>query len=397
MLAGLKIIECGAMVSAAYAAKLMADLGAEVIKVEPPLSGDLARARGPFANEQDGAEASGLFLYLNANKSGVSLNLHDPRGRSILMRLLEQADALIHNLPPLLCRELGLTYESLAGCNSRLIVTRISTFGAHGPHCDYRGGDLISLAAGGWAYLTPGGLNDPSLPPLRAFGQQAEFQGGVHAAIATMGALFARRATGRGQLVDVSIQECIAAALELALVRYTYRGEVARRYGAWLPVMRIMRCKDGPIFVMILEDEHWRRLVELMGNPEWGAWEIFRNRESRAANLDVLQSYVEGWLANHNVTEVFRMAGEARLPFAPVSTVAEVLEMEHLRARRFFQSVTHPVAGTLTYPGAPYKLENGAWRLRRPAPLLGQDNEEVYSRIGLDRDDLARLRVSGAI
>src|SRR5579863_1626102 len=130
MLAGLKIIECGAMVSAAYAAKLMADLGAEVIKVEPPLTGDLARARGPFAKEPDGAEASGLFLYLNANKSAVSLNLHDPRGRSILMRLLEQADALIHNLPPLLCRELGLTYEFLAGCNPRLIITHISTFGA---------------------------------------------------------------------------------------------------------------------------------------------------------------------------------------------------------------------------------------------------------------------------
>jgi crotonobetainyl-CoA:carnitine CoA-transferase CaiB-like acyl-CoA transferase len=397
MLTGLRIIECGAMVSAAYATKLMADLGAEVIKIEPPVSGDVARARGPFADPRGDPEASGLFLYLNANKLGLSLNLHHPRGRAMLLALLQAADALVHNFPPVLCKELDLTYESLSCGNPGLVVTHISTFGAYGPHSDYRGGDLISLAAGGWAYLTPGGANDPTLPPLRAFGQQAEFQGGVHAAIATMGALFARRTTGRGQLLDVSIQECIAAALELALVRYTYRGEVARRYGAWLPVMRIMRCKDGPIFVMILEDEHWHRLVQLMGNPEWGSWEIFRDRESRAANLDVLQSYVEGWLTNHTVADVFRMAGEARLPFAPVSTIADVLELEHLRARSFFQSITHPVAGALTYPGAPYKLTDGAWRLRRPAPLLGQHNEEVYARIGVGCEELGRLRASGVI
>ncbi len=385
------------MVSAAYATKLMADLGAEVIKVEPPERGDAARWRGPFADARCDPETSGLFLYLNANKLGVTLNLHHPRGHALLMRLLESADALVHNFTPALCEALDLTYESLSGANPRLVVTQVTTFGARGPHRNYTGGDLISLAAGGWACLSPGAMKDATLPPLRPFGQQAEFQGAVHAAIATMGALFARRVTGRGQFVDVSIQECIAAALELALVRYTYRGEVARRYGSWLPVMRTMRCKDGPIFVMILEDEHWHRLVQLMGNPEWGAWEIFRDRESRAANLDALQLLVEQWLGRHTVAEVFRLAGEARLPFAPVSTMAEILELEHLRARRFFRSFSHPVAGAVTSPGAPYKLADGAWTLRRAAPLLGEHNEQVYARAGLDAQELGRLRVSGIL
>jgi CoA:oxalate CoA-transferase len=385
------------MVPAAYATKLMADLGAEVIKIEPPEHGDMARARGPFPGHRGDPELSGLFLYLNANKLGVTLNLHHPQGRAIALQLLEPADALIHNFTPAQCEALDLTYESMARVNPRLVVTQVTTFGARGPHRNYAGGDLISLAAGGWAYLSPGGMNDPTLPPLRPFGQQAEFQGGVHAAIATMGALFARRITGRGQFVDVSIQECIAAALELALVRYTYRGEVARRYGAYLPVMRIMRCKDGPIFVMILEDEHWHRLVQLMGSPEWGAWEIFRDREGRAGNLDVLQSLIEQWLGQHTVADVFRMAGEARLPFAPVSTMAEVLELEHLRARRFFQTLAHPAAGTLTYPGAPYKLSGEVWGVRRPAPLLGEHNEEVFGRLGLGREELGRLRVSGVV
>jgi crotonobetainyl-CoA:carnitine CoA-transferase CaiB-like acyl-CoA transferase len=384
------------MVSAAYATKLMADLGAEVIKVEPPGCGDTSRACGPFPAQGGDSETSGLFLHLNANKLGVSLNLHNPQGRGILLRLLESADALVHNFTPALCEALDLTYEPLAAVNPRLVVTQVTTFGASGPHRYYNGGDLISLAAGGWAYLSPGGITDSTLPPLRPFGRQAEFQGGVHAAVATMAALFARRITCRGQFVDVSIQECIAAALELALVRYTYRGEIARRYGSWLPVMRIMQCKDGPIFVMILEDEHWHRLVKLMGCPDWGAWEIFGDRESRAANIDVLQSLVEQWLGQHTIADVFRLAGEARLPFAPVSTMAEILELEHLRARRFFQSLSHPVAGPATYPGAPYKFADGAWRLRHPAPLIGEHNEEIYTRLGLG-GELAHLRVCGVI
>ena len=398
MLQGLKIIECGEMVSAAYAAKLMADLGAEVIKVEPPGIGDRARRRGPFPLDTPcDSELSGLFTYLNANKLGISLELHHAKGREIFRQLLKDADVLIHNFPISLCESLDLTYPALALHNARLIVTQITTFGASGPHSRFLATDLVSMAAGGWAYLSPGGLADPSQPPLKAFGEQAEFQGGVHAAVATMGALFARRRLGRGQLVDVSVQECIAAALELALVKYTYRDEISRRYGTFTPVMTLMRCKDGPIFVMILEDEQWRHLCNLIGNPEWTNWEIFRNREGRSANLDLLRDNLEEWLKQHTVASVFKLAGEAKLPFAPVSTMAEILELDHLKQRNFFRLLNHPAAGMVACPGPPYKLEAPDWQLRCGAPLLGQHNEEIYSRLGVSRRDLGGLRTAGVI
>src|SRR5260370_8228287 len=172
MLQGLKIIECGEMVSAAYAAKLMADLGAEVIKGEPPGIGDRARRRGPFPlDTQCDSERSGLFTYLNANKLGISLELHHAKGREIFRQLLKDADVLIHNFPISLCESLDLTYPALALHNARLIVTQITTFGACGPHSRFLATDLVSMAAGAWPYLSPARLSDPTPPPPKALRQ----------------------------------------------------------------------------------------------------------------------------------------------------------------------------------------------------------------------------------
>ncbi|HSE47006.1 MAG TPA: CoA transferase [Gemmatimonadales bacterium] len=380
-LRGLRVVECGEMVSASYAAKLMADLGADVIKVEPP-EGDASRRRGPYPRGMEGhVDASGLFIYLNSNKRGVTLKLEHEADRGELLALLDDADVFIHNLTTKDITRLDLAYDLLADRLPRLVYTSVTPFGLTGPHADWAAENLTVVAAGGWASVTPGNSPYADLPPLKAFGAQADFQAAAHAAVATMGALFARRLTGRGQLVEVSAQECIAAALELALVTYTYTGRVASRLGIRTSApMEIMECKDGLIFVMTADPHQWDAFVHMMGDPDWASWEIFDDRFKRGENRDALRPLIEAWLLEHTVEEVFDMAGEARLPFAPVSNIADLIDSPHLKARGFFVTTRHPVAGEVTMPGAPYVLPDTPWSLRSPAPTLGQHNDEVLAK-----------------
>jgi crotonobetainyl-CoA:carnitine CoA-transferase CaiB-like acyl-CoA transferase len=381
-LAGLRVVEYGGMVLAAYAARLMADLGAEVIKVEPP-DGDPSRCRGPFPKGRDAdPEASGLFLYLNANKKGVTLDLRNPRGQRSMRELLDTADVFIHNTPLADAHVLGVDYESIAGVNPKLVCTWVTPFGLSGPHAGWAAENITIVSAGGWASVTPGNSPLAEEPPLLAFGRQGEFQAATHAAVATMGALFARKRTGEGQLVEVSAQECIAAALELALVTYTYTGKIASRLGIRTSApMEIMECKDGLIFVMTADPHQWDAFVHMMGDPEWASWEIFDDRFKRGANRDALRPLIEDWIMQHTVQEVFDMAGDARLPFAPVSNIADLVASPHLRARGFFVKMRHPAAGEFEMPGAPYILPDTPWELRTPAPLLGQHNDEVLGAL----------------
>jgi crotonobetainyl-CoA:carnitine CoA-transferase CaiB-like acyl-CoA transferase len=380
-LAGLRVVECGGMVSAAYAAKLMADLGAEVVKVEPG-SGDASRRRGPFPRgHDDDPEASGLFLYLNANKKGVTLDPGRAQDRETLLELLADADVFIHNLSIDEATGAGIDYASIHERLPSLVYTWVTPFGLSGPHARWQAENISVAAAGGWASVTPGNSLLADEPPLVAFGRQADFQAAAHAAVVTMGALFARKRTGRGQLVEVSAQECIAAALELALVNFTYTGAVASRLGIRTSApMEIMECKDGLIFVMTADPHQWDAFVHMMGDPEWASWEIFDDRFKRGENRDALRPLIEDWLMAHTVQEVFDMAGEARLPFAPVSDVGDLVNSPHLKARGFFVRARHPVAGGVTMPGAPYVLSETPWSLRSPAPLLGQHNDEVLGR-----------------
>ena len=377
-LSGLRVIELGGMVAAPYAAKLMADLGAGVIKVEPP-SGDPSRRRGPFpAGHHGDSEASGLYLYLNANKRGVMLDPSRPEDRMTLLELLAGADVLIHDLTREEAESYGLEPVSLQEQIPTLVHTWITPFGLTGPHAGWKGENLTVVSAGGWASITPGNSALDDEPPLQAFGQQGMFQAGVHAAVATMGALFARRRSDRGQLVEVSAQECIAAALELALVTYTYTGRVASRLGIRTSApMGIMECKDGLIYVMTTDPHQWDAFVHMLGDPEWASLEVFSDRFKRGENHDALTPLIEEWLMQHTVQEVFDMAGDARLPFAPVSTMGDLVASEHLRLRGFFATMNDTATGPVLVPGAPYIMPATPWKLRSPAPRLGQHNPEL--------------------
>ena len=285
---GIRVVECGHMVAAAYAGKLMADLGAEVIKVEEP-SGDLARQRGPYPGNTPHPEKSGLFLYLNTNKCGVTLNLGTAKGQELFQRLVKDADVVVHNYHPTQIASLGLEYEALAQHNPKLVMTSISPFGQTGPHREYTAHDLTMWTAGGIAFLGGAG-GRPDLPPLKAAGQQAGFQAGVNAGIASLGALYARLGTGRGQHIDISVQECLVAIMENNYIAWPYDQTTPSRLGFRLIPQDVLPCRDGYIYVLAVEEHQWQNAVELMGNPEWANTELFQDFLARSVNWDAPES-----------------------------------------------------------------------------------------------------------
>src|SRR5713101_2779737 len=281
-LAGLKIVEIGEMVSAPYTAKLMADMGAEVIKVERPGIGDRARSRGPFPGDAPHPEKSGLFLYLNTNKFGVTLDISRPEGFAILERMVAQADVLIHNVWPPYMDRVGLNYERFRKLNPRLVMTSVEPFGLSGAHRNWRAEELTMWSAGGTCVLNGGGPEHPEMPPLKTFGNQAGFQGGVHAAVATMGAVFAQLHDGEGQHVEVSVQESLTGILELTFEFGPYMRMIASRLGRKpIQPMESMQCKDGWIFLCCVEEHQWQNFVHVMGDPEWAGEDIFSDRLKR--------------------------------------------------------------------------------------------------------------------
>lgn len=397
-LAGLRVLELGSLVAAPYAAKLMADLGAEVIKIEAPGLGDEARRRGPFPGGEPHPERSGLFLYLNCNKRGVTLDPAEPRGRALLHRLASTADVVVHDLPAAAMAARGLDYDTLASLNPRLVLTSIAPFGLDGPDAGRQATDLVLWSAGGVAALNGGGPGSDDLPPLRAFGSQAGFQGGVNAALATLAALFERLSSARGQHVEVSIQECVLAILELTFAYWPYMGLVATRLGHKpIQPLAFLQCADGWIFLCCVEEHQWQGWVELMGRPEWAELELFQDRLARGANWDALEIFLGEWCADKKVEDLYRAAQARRIPVAPVSTMGDLLASEHLRARGFFATVTHPAMGDVVVPGAPYGFSRTPWRLARPAPLLGEHNAEVYGDLGLAAAEIEALRREGVV
>ncbi len=388
-LEGLKVVECNTTGAASYAAKLMADLGAEVVKVEPP-DGDLARTLGPFPGGERHPEKSGTFLYYNCNKLGVTLDIGEPRPRALFDRLVADSDVFVHDFAPGQADSLGLVYERLRELNPHLVMTSISPFGHSGPYRDYKAYDLTSLSAGGWLWLNGWPLH-PEMPPLRPFGNQSAIQAGVNAAVATMGALFARLRSGRGQHIEVSTQECILSILEFAFEIWAYMETPTARWGQRpIQPLDFFQCKDGGwIFALCVEEHQWQRLVELMETPEWTTWDVSTNRFVRAANWDALRPFMEEWVSQWNTDDLYRAAQEKRIPFAPASTIADLVDSPHLKARGFFVEVAHPHAGTLKQAGAPYKLSATPWQIRSPSPALGQHNAAVFGeRLGLSSAEM---------
>ena len=398
LLAGLKVLELGRLISAPYCGKLLADMGAEVIKMEPPAGGDPARQYGPFLNDDPHRERSGLFLYLNANKQGITLNLATPTGRSILRELAARSDALVHNLPVQDMEQVGLDYEDLSRVNPGLVMASITPFGLTGPYRDYKAYDINLAAAGGICT----GLGEEGREPLTFGTPQVGYFAGMAAASSIVMALLARDNVGAGQHIDIAEVETMAGVYngpEALMAVYQWR--MTRRTGHHaldFPYPNcILRCKDGYIFVGAPEGRQWRQLLEVMGSPEWSKDPRFRNRtEMNNRYADELDGYLESWLMNYTKAELLDIALEHRIPLAPVRGYDEVRHDPSLAD--LFENIDRGDTGPLPYPGPPYRLADAEVKPQNPAPYLGQHNAEVYCGVlGYTRRQLTKLYQTGII
>ncbi len=389
-LTGLRIIDL-ADEKASFCTKLLADMGAEVIKIERP-DGDKSRLAGPFWGNTPHPEKSLSFWYNNTSKLGITLNLETEEGQQIFRRLAQKTDVVVETSPPGYLDKLGAGYETLSEINPRLIIVSVTGFGQTGPNKKYQSCDIVASATGGQMYV----CGAPDTPPLKPYGQQAYYLASLFAATGILLALHERKQSGRGQHIDISLQEAVAAALEHVTVRYFYEGIVSRRQGSlhWNNSFCLLPGKDGYIALSPLME--WETLVELLDSEGMAAdlkEEKWREEGYRTQHLDHIIRILKRWTSTHSTAELFEMGQLLRLPWAPVASPIEVINSPQLKARNFFVSVAHPEASTsFTYPGAPYKFSLTPGDIQRRAPLIGEHNALIYAReLGLSQKELDRL------
>lgn len=377
-LAGIRVIDFGQMVSAPFCARLFADYGADVIKVEPP-QGDSARAAGPFPGDVADAEKSGLYFITNTNKRGITCDVTTESGRARFLRLVKWADLLIENNTPEQMKEWGLDYATLAEINPNLVVVSITPFGQTGPYSGWNAYDLNAYHLTGASSRYCG---RPGEMPLEHGTFSADYYGAVAAAAWGLAAVYGRRHTQGGQHLDVSSAEAIAATFvgSQNIGLYAQDGRFDKRTGVGMPLgapATILPCKDGHVWMLALEPGQWNGIREVMGNPEWADLELFQDMFQRAQNADFLYSMIVEWTMQHGKLEIMEKCQAAGAPVAAVFTVAEVQAHPHLEARGYFVDIDHPVLGTVRTLGAPFKLPASPGGPHRPAPLLGQHDDEV--------------------
>ncbi|MFO8011205.1 MAG: CoA transferase, partial [Dehalococcoidia bacterium] len=388
-LTGVKVYECAQMVAGPYCAKMLADLGAEVVKVEPPGSGDRARRQGPFPDDIPHPEKSGLFLYLNTNKTGITLDIQSRTGQDILQDLAENADIIIDDGTLFAIGENGTYVKNLRSRNRRLIIVSITPFGLSGRHSRYKAYPLNSVHSGMLGYMTPWVSRWPDREPLQPGGMLGEYGCGLSAATAALAAIYAQRMTGEGQLVDVSRQEAIIALNRVNAPQFANEGKSDTRFVNMSGLLGdLIPCRDGYVVFQINETHHWLGFVELLGNPEWARDPVYLDGQERGRLFESeIKPRVIDWAKDYTKEELYHKGQACNCPFAPVNSPEDVVKSDHLRERGFFVDVDHPVAGKVTQAGAPFIMSETQWSVERPAPTLGQHNEQVFcDRLGYSKE-----------
>jgi crotonobetainyl-CoA:carnitine CoA-transferase CaiB-like acyl-CoA transferase len=376
----------------------MADLGADVIVIEPP-GGATTRACGPFYHDQADPEKSLFFWYFSANKRSITLQLETSDGQRLFKALVKTADILVETFPPGYLDSLGLGYSHLRAVHPGLVMTSITGFGSTGPYRQYKAPDIVGLAMGGLMYL----CGEPDGPPVPPGGQQGDHLAALNGVTGTLIALWHREMSGEGQHVDVSMQAAVANTLETTHQAYDFNREVRTRFGHTREgAAYILPCRDGYVALICGSKLGWPQLVRWMQDE--GCGEAVRDERLlddiyRFEHNAEVHAALQAFFATKTTQEVYAEAQRRRLPLAPVNTPRDLVESPQLQARGFFVDVEHPELGTtVRYPGAPYGLSETPWQLRRRPPLLGEHNEDIYvQELGLSRDELAALRAGGVI
>jgi formyl-CoA transferase len=395
-LAGVKVLDLTQFEAGPSCTELLAWLGADVVKVESPKMGD----QGRWLLTEKGGVDSYYFMLLNANKRSITLNLKHERGKRIFLDLVRKFDILAENFSLGTLEGLDLGYESLREINPRLIYLTVKGFGTSGPYSRYKAFDMIAQASGGSMAMT----GFPDSPPVKPGPMIGDTGTGLHAACGVLAAYIQRQRTGRGQKVEVSMQEAVVNFARVGFKDTYVTGKPAARTGNRVSGGApgdVFKCSPGGdndyVYVLCTTPDMWQSLCRAIGRPDLAADERFRDYGERYRNVEALNVIIAEWTARHTKHEVMRFLGEAGVPCGKVLDSVELLNDPHMRERGMIATVRHPVRGEFTMPGCPVRLEDSPVELES-APLLGQHNREVYGELlGLGESELEELKSEGVL
>lgn len=381
-LENLTVLDLTRVLAGPFCTMMLADMGANVIKIEIPNGGDDTRAYPPFREHNlQGERESLYFANLNRNKKGVTLNLKTPEGKELFKKMVSQADVVVENYRPGVMDKLGLGYDVLKEVNPRIIYAAVSGFGCYGPYHLRPGYDILAQAMGGMMAITgPKGGG-----PTRAGSALGDILGGLHVTIGILAAVNARTITGRGQRVDVSLMDSVIAATENTALKYLESGEIpprmGNRYAAVSPYDGF-RCKDGVVIIACGNQKLYNKLcTEILDRPDMITDPRFVDMPGRLKYQDDIQVVVEGWLKDktmHEATDILLSHG---IPAGPILDISQILADPHVKEREMFVEMEHPTLGHITVNGCAIKLMDTKPAVRTPAPALGQDNRAVYQQM----------------
>jgi formyl-CoA transferase len=395
-LAGVKILDLTQFEAGTSCTEMLAWLGADVIKVESPKMGEQGRW---LLTEQPGVD-SHYFMLLNANKRSITLNLKSERGKEIFIDLIKRVDILSENYSLGTLEGLGLGYDRLREINPKLIYLTIKGFGTFGPYSKYKSFDMIAQAAGGAMALT----GFPGSPPLKPGPTIGDTGTGIHAACGVLAAYIQRQATGKGQKVEVAMQEAVFNFVRVPMMETYLTKEPTPRRGNRLGagvIGDIFKCAPGGdndyIYMLCTTPEMWNAIWNTVGRPDVIDDPRYSDRKERAKNIEELLAIIEGWTAQRSKHEVMKLMGEAGVPCGAVLDSVELLNDPHMRERGMVVTVDHPARGKFTMPGCPVRLEDSPVEVKA-APLLGQHNSEIYGQLlGMTAGDLEQLKQQGVV
>lgn len=391
-LTGIKVLDLTRVLAGPYATMLLADLGAEVIKIEQPETGDEARNFGPFKNG-----FSLYFMSVNRGKRSVTLDLKTERGHAIFMDLLKRSDVLVENFRPGTMQKLGLDYETLRPLQPSLIYAACSGFGQTGPYATQGAYDMIIQGMGGIISIT----GEPEGPPVRVGTSISDITAALFTAIGILSALHHRTETGRGQFVDVAMLDSLVAVLENAVVRYFATGEAPKPLGARHPAItpfEAFASADGHVIIALGNDTLWAKFCEYVGHPDLISDPRFQTNADRTENHGALFPILSRILSQRTTDDWIDALSGIGVPCGPINAMDKVVSHPQVAAREMIKQVAHRITGEVAVPGVPIKLSETPGTVEAPAPSLGEHTDEVLQELlGMDAAAVEALRRDGII
>lgn len=393
-LSNITVLDLTRVLSGPFCTMMMADMGARIVKIESPSTGDDTRAFAPMRND-----SSVYFANLNRNKRSMTLNLKNPEGKALFLEMVKKADVVIENFRPGVMDRLGIGYEQLKEINDQIVFASVSGFGQYGPYSQRPGYDILSQAMGGMMSIN----GQPNDPPTRVGAAMGDILSGMAVCIGVLSALNARQVIGHGQRVDVALTDTIAFSVFAEILRYLESGKVPERMGnryAALAPYEAFKAKDGQFIIACGNQKLFEDLcTKVLKKPELITDERFITTPIRAAHYAEIRPYVEAWSSTVTVEEGVKTVLEAGIPAGPINDAASLTKDPHIAvAREMYQQHSHPVIGDMTIIGNPIKMYDTRPSIRTPAPTLGQHTYELLQELlGYDQDKVQSLKNAGAL